>query len=171
VFERRSDGLAASWLRDRSDMPLKRCWHAELALLPSGVASHVLIEADGERIGALTPNADPTADASRLPGLTIPGLANAHSHAFHRALRGRTQRDGGDFWTWRRRMYELAARLDPDSYRALATAVYAEMTLGSPQSASSSTSTTTREAAPTPTRTRWASHCRPRPPRRASASP
>jgi formiminoglutamate deiminase len=129
VFERRFDGLAASWLRDRSDMPLKRCWHAELALLPSGVASHVLIEADGERIGALTPNADPTADASRLPGLTIPGLANAHSHAFHRALRGRTQRDGGDFWTWRRRMYELAGRLDPDSYRALATAVYAEMTL------------------------------------------
>ena len=58
----------------------------------------------------------------RLPGLTIPGLANCHSHAFHRALRGRTQRERGTFWTWRERMYAVAERLDPDSYLALATA-------------------------------------------------
>ena len=65
----------------------------------------------------------------RLPGLTLPGLANAHSHAFHRALRGRTQAGGGTFWTWRERMYEVADRLDPDTYLALARAVYAEMAL------------------------------------------
>jgi formiminoglutamate deiminase len=64
-----------------------------------------------------------------LPGLVLPGFANAHSHAFHRALRGRTHADGGSFWTWRDRMYEMAARLDPDSYLALARAVYAEMAL------------------------------------------
>src|SRR6266545_2241938 len=116
-------------LRGRCDVPLKGLWHAELALLPAGVAARVLIEADGERISSLTPHTDPPPSASRLPGLTIPGLANAHSHAFHRALRGRTQRDGGDFWSWRRRMYELAGRLDPDSYLALARAVYAEMAL------------------------------------------
>ena len=57
----------------------------------------------------------------RLPGLTIPGLANCHSHAFHRALRGRTQRERGTFWTWREQMYAVAERLDPDSYLALAT--------------------------------------------------
>ena len=65
--------------------------------------------------------------ATRLAGLTVPGLANCHSHAFHRALRGRTQRGGGTFWSWREQMYELAGRLDPDSYRALATAVFREM--------------------------------------------
>ena len=58
---------------------------------------------------------------TRLPGLTIPGLANCHSHAFHRALRGRTQRERGTFWTWREQMYAVAERLDPDSYLALAT--------------------------------------------------
>ena len=110
-------------------MPSKALWHAELALLPSGLVPRVLIEVEGERISALTPDTDPPPSASRLPGFTLPGLANAHSHAFHRALRGRTQRERGDFWSWRRRMYELAGRLDPESYLALATAVYAEMTL------------------------------------------
>jgi formiminoglutamate deiminase len=66
-------------------------------------------------------------DSLRLAGLTIPGLANCHSHAFHRALRGRTQRERGTFWTWRERMYAVAERLDPDSYLALATATYREM--------------------------------------------
>src|SRR6266542_2567710 len=89
-------------------MPSKALWHAELALLPSGVVPRVLIEVEGERISALTPDTDPPPSASRLPGFTLPGLANAHSHAFHRALRGRTQRERGDFWSWRRRMYELA---------------------------------------------------------------
>jgi formiminoglutamate deiminase len=63
----------------------------------------------------------------RIPGLTIPGLANCHSHAFHRALRGRTQQERGTFWTWRERMYAVAERLDPDTYLALARATYREM--------------------------------------------
>jgi len=67
------------------------------------------------------------ADAERVPGLTVPGLANCHSHAFHRALRGRTQRGQGTFWTWRDQMYDVAARLDPDGYLALARATYREM--------------------------------------------
>lgn len=57
----------------------------------------------------------------------IPGSANAHSHAFHRALRGRTHGSGGDFWTWRELMYRTAARLTPARYRSLARAVFAEM--------------------------------------------
>ncbi len=71
---------------------------------------------------------DPDGDSpTRLAGLTIPGLANCHSHAFHRALRGRTQRGRGTFWTWREQMYDLAARLDPDSYLDLATVTFREM--------------------------------------------
>jgi formiminoglutamate deiminase len=66
-------------------------------------------------------------DITRIPGLTLPGLANCHSHAFHRALRGRTQRERGTFWTWRDRMYDVAATLDPDSYFTLARATYREM--------------------------------------------
>ena len=90
----------------------------------------VLIALDGERIAAVeTGCAGPPASAIRLDGLTLPGFANAHSHAFHRALRGRVQRGAGTFWTWRQDMYALAARLDPDSYRALARATFAEMAL------------------------------------------
>jgi formiminoglutamate deiminase len=108
-------------------------WHAELAWLPSaGIQRDVLIEAVGDRFTAVTPGV-PAADcppgAAALAGLTLPGLANAHSHAFHRALRGITQAGRGTFWTWRERMYQVAARLDPASYLSLARAVYAEMAL------------------------------------------
>jgi formiminoglutamate deiminase len=125
-----------------------RRWHAELAWLarsapglsggtapPAPLARDVLIEARGARFTAVTPGT-PVASIPpgtvRLPGLTLPGLANAHSHAFHRALRGGgtgAAADGGTFWTWRERMYAVAERLDPDNYFALARAVYAEMAL------------------------------------------
>jgi formiminoglutamate deiminase len=83
---------------------------------------------DGGRItSAGTTSGTPPAGAHVLRGLVFPGFANVHSHAFHRALRGRTHNDGGTFWTWRQAMYELASRLDPDHYLRLATAVYAEM--------------------------------------------
>ena len=93
------------------------------------VSDRVLIEVDGERITAVSAGQDRPADAIHLAGVTVPGLANAHSHAFHRALRGRTHRGGGTFWTWREDMYAVAGRLDPDSYHALARATYAEMAL------------------------------------------
>ena len=108
---------------------MTRRWLADLAWLPGqGVRPDVLIEAEGERFTTVTPGAS-AADAEHLAGLVLPGFANAHSHAFHRALRGTTQADRGTFWTWRERMYEAAARLDPDSYLRLARAVYAEMAL------------------------------------------
>ncbi len=68
-------------------------------------------------------------DVVHLPGVVLPGFADAHSHAFHRALRGRTHGDGGTFWTWRDQMYRIAAVLDPDSYYELARATYGEMAL------------------------------------------
>ncbi|MFJ6214552.1 formimidoylglutamate deiminase [Streptomyces sp. NPDC092296] len=82
------------------------------------------------RIAAATPDSGPCPpDATRLGGLLLPGMANAHSHAFHRALRATVQVGSGTFWTWRELMYGFAAALDPDRYLALATAVYAEMAL------------------------------------------
>ncbi|MFE9581717.1 formimidoylglutamate deiminase [Nocardia sp. NPDC006044] len=100
---------------------------AEYAWLPGGVAESVTIEVNGATIQSVTSGTERTGTV--LPGLTIPGFANAHSHCFHRALRGRTQHDQGTFWTWRERMYAVAAQLDPDSYYRLARAVYAEMVL------------------------------------------
>ncbi|MEO3868806.1 formimidoylglutamate deiminase [Nonomuraea sp. B12E4] len=103
---------------------------AEHAWTGGAVASGVVIETAGERIAAVrTGVAAPPPGAERLPGLTVPGLANAHSHAFHRALRGFVQRGSGTFWTWRETMYGVSARLDPGSYLELARAVYAEMAL------------------------------------------
>ena len=89
----------------------------------------VLITVDGDRIAAVESCAEAPAGAQRLPGLTLPGLVNAHSHSFQRALRGRTHSGKGDFWTWREQMYELAQGLDPDSCFALARATFGEMAL------------------------------------------
>jgi formiminoglutamate deiminase len=98
----------------------------EHAWLPSGVRPGVLVSATDVITEVSLVDAPPPG-ARRLAGLVLPGFANAHSHAFHRALRGRTHADGGTFWTWRSAMYRLAARLDPDNYLRLARAVYAEM--------------------------------------------
>ncbi len=91
----------------------------------------VLLELEGERIATVTPGVEAApAGARALPGLTLPGLANAHSHCFQRALRGRTQRaTGGSFWTWREQMYALAESLDAAAFEALARATFAEMAL------------------------------------------
>ncbi len=108
-------------------------WHAAYAHLPGGVARDVLFEAEAGRFTAIrggVSGVDAAADgAERLPGVVLPGLANCHSHAFHRALRGRTHSGGGTFWTWREAMYAVASRLDPGSYLDLARATYAEMAL------------------------------------------
>jgi formiminoglutamate deiminase len=103
-------------------------WFAEYAALPGGLARAVRFEVEDGRFTAVTIGG--SADgATRLAGVVLPAFANCHSHAFHRALRGRTQAGGGTFWTWREQMYRLAQKLDPDRYLALARATYAEMAL------------------------------------------
>jgi cytosine/adenosine deaminase-related metal-dependent hydrolase len=92
------------------------------------VARDVLVTVEGDRIGAVEAGARLPRTGVALSGLTLPGFANVHSHAFHRALRGRTERPGS-FCTWRDEMYEVAAALDPGSYQRLARAAYAEMVL------------------------------------------
>ena len=62
--------------------------------------------------------------------VAVPAMANAHSHAFQRDLRGRAERPSSpddDFWSWRQTMYGLAAVLDPERMRAVGARVYAEM--------------------------------------------
>ncbi len=102
-------------------------WWCQRVVHGSRVADRVRIGYDEQgRITQVVSDTDPGQDDQRL-GLVVPGFGNAHSHLFHRGLRGRTHTDGGDFWQWRQAMYELAGALDPDSYRLLARATYAEM--------------------------------------------
>jgi formiminoglutamate deiminase len=100
----------------------------ERAWIDGAVHNDVLVEIEGGRFSNVggSGQARPPGVAV-LAGLTLPGLANCHSHAFHRALRGRTQRDRGTFWTWRDQMYAVANRLAPDTYFELARATYREM--------------------------------------------
>ena len=100
-------------------------WHAEQAWLGHR-ARNVLIEVEGGRIKAITEDAHAPHDAVRLRGWTIPGLANVHSHAFQRLLRGEVESGSGDFWEWRSRMYSFAD-WDPADYFNHARLVFREM--------------------------------------------
>lgn len=62
--------------------------------------------------------------------LLLPGLVNAHSHAFQRAFRGHVQRAASgrdDFWSWRERMYAVAATIGPDALAAVSQLCFVEM--------------------------------------------
>lgn len=103
---------------------------ARKALIQKGWASNVRLELRAGHIASLVDDAAPEAGDVEV-GVLIPGLCNAHSHAFQRALAGRTEKrspKGRDnFWTWRERMYGLAGSLDAEALAAIATEAYVEM--------------------------------------------
>lgn len=103
---------------------------AKKALLTTGWADEVRIELDNGQIASIAAAAKP-APGDTAVGFLIPGLCNAHSHAFQRALAGHTEQrspSGRDnFWTWRERMYELAGRVDAELLTAIARQAYSEM--------------------------------------------
>ncbi len=100
------------------------------ALLAEGWADNVRLHIRAGRIEDLEVGVAPEAK-ERQADIVIPGLCNAHSHAFQRALVGRTEQrspDGEDnFWSWRVRMYELANKIDAGQLAAIATQAYTEM--------------------------------------------
>jgi formiminoglutamate deiminase len=101
-------------------------WCGTLVVAAS-VAPSVRITADDNgRISAVGIDVPAEESDIRL-GTVVPGFGNAHSHCFHRLLRGRTHSEGGDFWRWRERMYRTATLLDPQLYFETARAVFAEM--------------------------------------------
>ena len=108
---------------------------APSALLPGGWANDVTIVIDDAgriaRVATGAGDKDAVQDAERLQGPVIPGMPNLHSHAFQRAVAGRTgvaspSRDDS-FWTWRQAMYAFVDRVDPDAFEAIATQAYVEM--------------------------------------------
>jgi formimidoylglutamate deiminase len=105
----------------------------ELVLGTDGRArAGLAVEVADGRIRALLAAGDAPAETVRLPRrLLIPGLVNAHSHAFQRALRGRVERidpahPHDDFWTWREEMYAAAGALDPAGVRRASEACFRE---------------------------------------------
>jgi formiminoglutamate deiminase len=105
-------------------------YSCELAWLGGDVVERdVLVEIEGDRFSRVAAAEAAPADAERLAGLTLPGLANTHSHSFQRALRGRIESSSGSFWSWRKTMYALTERLDPETCQALARATFGEMVL------------------------------------------
>ncbi len=104
--------------------------YARKALLPSGWAEGVRFEISAGRIESVDQGVSFEDDELKA-GVVIAGICNAHSHAFQRALVGRTERRSpagkDNFWTWRDAMYRLANSIDPDSMRAIARQVYSEM--------------------------------------------
>ena len=100
-------------------------WHAEQAWLGHR-AENVLIEVDAGRITSIEEGTPLPPGAVSLNGWTIPGLANVHSHAFQRLLRGEIESGGGDFWEWRAQMYRFT-EWDPADYFKHARYVFREM--------------------------------------------
>jgi len=100
------------------------------ALTPDGWRRDVRIDVDARgTIAAVRPDAS-AEGAERVAGPLIPGMANLHSHAFQRALAGRTGRAGNEsdsFWTWRAVMYAFLDRVDADALAAIAAQAYIEM--------------------------------------------
>ena len=107
--------------------------YAEHALLPDGWAQNVTVTVNTE--GAIVDVDPQTAGhgATRVAGPLIPGMPNLHSHAFQRAIAGRTGRPnfeatrGDSFWTWRAAMYAFLDRVDADAFEAIAAQAYVEM--------------------------------------------
>ena len=97
--------------------------------------SSVLLDIDSQgrwdRIAAGVEEAP--AHARKLAGPLLPGLVDAHSHAFQRAFIGLSERresETDDFWSWRERMYRVALRITPQQMRAIAAQLYVELLRG-----------------------------------------
>ena len=103
---------------------------ARKALLPGGWADNVRLTIDAGRITGIEQGEAPASGDEQL-GYVIPGLCNAHSHAFQRALAGHTEQRSpagrDNFWSWRERMYELAGRVSAAALTAIARQAYCEM--------------------------------------------
>lgn len=111
---------------------MSQAWLPDYIYLDGQFRSGLAIVADsGGKIVEISEN---VSDATRLAGRAVlPGLVNAHSHAFQRAIRGRTeyrsQNATDSFWTWREQMYAAATTLSPEEIYAVSRMAFLEMAM------------------------------------------
>lgn len=99
------------------------------ALLPGGWTQNVVVTVSGDGV-IETVEAGGAPDGAPDGDIALPGLPNMHSHAFQRAIAGRTERKvagENSFWSWRQAMYHFLDRLTPDHVAAIAAQAYMEM--------------------------------------------
>jgi len=116
-------------------VPARRWLQPELLFWDGRVRSGLAMEVD-EAGRVVRSGAPPAGEAvESLPGrLLLPGLVNAHSHAFQRLIRGRTEyaaagQERDDFWSWRELMYRAATALDPEGVYVASRQAFVEMAL------------------------------------------
>ena len=110
-------------------------YRLQSAYLPQGWARDVRVTVSDGMITAIETGAPADAqparaEIERVEGVVVPGMPNAHSHAFQRAMAGNAEfrlsaRDS--FWTWRQAMYALANRIGPEDLQIVATQLFVEM--------------------------------------------
>jgi formimidoylglutamate deiminase len=103
-------------------------WRRDVDVAVDEQGHIVRIEAERARLGGAADEG--ATDAERVAGFVVPGMPNAHSHAFQRGMAGNTEyrlssRDS--FWTWREAMYALARQITPADLELLATQLFVEM--------------------------------------------
>lgn len=102
--------------------------HFESAFLADGWANDVVISLDEN--GTIANIESETTLTAPSAGLAIPGMVNAHSHAFQRAFAGLSEYRTGQhdsFWTWRKLMYDFVEKLTPEEIYATAFSLYSEL--------------------------------------------
>jgi len=132
-----SENLGTSY--DTANMTIYRL---QSAYLPQGWARDVLVTVSEGMITAIEtnlasepqpvrePHPAPAKEIERVDGFVVPGMPNAHSHAFQRAMAGNAEYRTGardSFWTWRQAMYALANRIGPEDLQIVATQLFVEM--------------------------------------------
>src|SRR5690349_3448769 len=113
-----------------NDNQTHQAWLPDLIYVDGRFESGLAVVCDTR--GRIVEIADNPTNAIRLSGRAmLPGMVNAHSHAFQRAIRGRTehrsQHSIDSFWTWREQMYATANTLEPDDIYAVSRLAFLEM--------------------------------------------
>ena len=106
-----------------------RSIHVKNILLEDGWQRDVRLQITNGIIQAI--DFDVISDNDYEVDIAIPGLCNAHSHSFQRALSGLTEfkrlNENDNFWTWRAAMYRLVEQINPETLSAIAAQAYTEM--------------------------------------------
>jgi len=111
----------------------EQAWLPDLVYVDGTFQSGLAIVLDSTGIILRVAPADEVINPIRLKDRALlPGLINAHSHAFQRVIRGRTEhrsQNTDSFWTWREQMYAAANKLGPDDIYTASRMCFLEMAL------------------------------------------